>query len=109
MKNAGTATQTAAATPSLKPSPQEQLIQDDPPQPAAAAAAAAADAPAYIKDVTEYLVIQRRMIRGVQQPWLVWGTTQETTLDELDRRAAASAAPAAAEASGGGAGFGAKA
>ncbi len=30
------------------------------------------------KRMVEYLVLQRRFIKGVEGPWLVWGTVQET-------------------------------
>lgn len=29
-------------------------------------------------DVSEYLVLQRRMLRNEEGPWLIWGTTSET-------------------------------
>lgn len=35
------------------------------------------------KEVTEYLVLQRRMWRGVEEPWIVWGLAEETTLEKL--------------------------
>jgi hypothetical protein len=31
------------------------------------------------RDVTEYVVIQRRVLNGREYPWEVWGTTQETS------------------------------
>jgi len=36
-----------------------------------------------VKEVTEYLVLQRRMWRGVEEPWIVWGFAEETTLEKL--------------------------
>ena len=35
------------------------------------------------KDIGEYVVIQRRIMQGQEEPWLVWGTTQETSVDEV--------------------------
>ena len=35
------------------------------------------------KEVCEYLVLQRRLMNGKESPWLVWGTTNETTVDKL--------------------------
>ncbi len=31
------------------------------------------------RDVTEYVVIQRRVLNEREYPWEVWGTTQETS------------------------------
>ena len=31
----------------------------------------------------EYLVIQRRIWRGTESPWIVWGTTQESDLNTI--------------------------
>lgn len=36
------------------------------------------------KDVTEYIVIQRRMMHDKEEDWVVWGTTEETTIDMLE-------------------------
>ena len=36
------------------------------------------------KKVQEYLVLQRRIWKGKEQPWMVWGTTQESSLPESD-------------------------
>ncbi|KAL8742367.1 MAG: hypothetical protein Q9190_005137 [Brigantiaea leucoxantha] len=36
------------------------------------------------KKVQEYLVLQRRIWKGKEQPWMVWGTTQESPLPESD-------------------------
>ncbi|KAL8994919.1 MAG: hypothetical protein Q9169_005256 [Polycauliona sp. 2 TL-2023] len=30
------------------------------------------------KDVSEYLVLQRRQWKDVEEPWMIWGTTEET-------------------------------
>lgn len=30
------------------------------------------------KAVTEYLVLQRRVWKEVEEPWMIWGTTEET-------------------------------
>lgn len=35
------------------------------------------------KVVTEYLVLQRRMWKSVEEPWMVWGTTEETDPDSV--------------------------
>ena len=36
------------------------------------------------KEVTEYVVIQKRVLRGKQEPWKFWGTTEETTTENFD-------------------------
>lgn len=36
-----------------------------------------------IKDVKEYLVIQRRMLQGNEGPWVVWGTTGESDITDI--------------------------
>lgn len=36
------------------------------------------------KDTKEYLVIQRRLYKSVEQDWMVWGTMEETTLKMLE-------------------------
>lgn len=38
------------------------------------------------KEIKEYLVLQRRYYRGKQSPWFVWGTVDETSLEEVERR-----------------------
>ena len=35
------------------------------------------------KDVTEYVVIQRRMLNGKEGPWMVWGTTNESNVADI--------------------------
>ncbi|KAF1982839.1 hypothetical protein K402DRAFT_397172 [Aulographum hederae CBS 113979] len=35
------------------------------------------------KRVTEYLVIQRRMVQGVEDEWQVWGHARETLVEEI--------------------------
>ncbi|KAL9042391.1 MAG: hypothetical protein Q9180_000639 [Flavoplaca navasiana] len=35
------------------------------------------------KAVTEYLVLQRRMWKSVEEPWMIWGTTEETDPDSV--------------------------
>lgn len=30
------------------------------------------------RPVVEYLVVEKKVIAGVEQPWHVWGTTAET-------------------------------
>lgn len=37
------------------------------------------------KEVLEYFVVQRMMRKGVPGPWMIWGTTTETTLASLER------------------------
>lgn len=32
-----------------------------------------------VKDVVEYLVIQRRCLMGKEEPWMIWGTIEEST------------------------------
>ncbi|KAI9824376.1 MAG: hypothetical protein M1819_000882 [Sarea resinae] len=32
------------------------------------------------RNLVEYVVIQKRIIKGKDEPWMVWGTTEETTL-----------------------------
>ncbi len=36
------------------------------------------------KDTVEYLVIQKKLEKSVEQDWMVWGTTEETTLEMLE-------------------------
>lgn len=38
------------------------------------------------KEVTEYFVVQRMTRRGEVGDWKVWGTTEETTLEKLDKK-----------------------
>lgn len=35
------------------------------------------------KEVTEYVVIQRRMWNGKEEPWILWGLTEETPLEAV--------------------------
>ncbi|KAI9674987.1 MAG: hypothetical protein M1817_001393 [Caeruleum heppii] len=35
------------------------------------------------KDIKEYLVLQKRLWKGEESPWLVWGTTEETQVDDV--------------------------
>ena len=30
------------------------------------------------KALTEYLVMQKRIVQGKEEPWIVWGTTRES-------------------------------
>lgn len=30
------------------------------------------------KEVSEYLVLQRRVMKNQEGPWMIWGTTEET-------------------------------
>lgn len=36
------------------------------------------------RDVTEYVVIQRMLWEGKENDWMVWGTTEETTLEAIE-------------------------
>lgn len=38
---------------------------------------------AEVKQITEYVVIQRRMWKGTEEPWILWGTVQETALEDF--------------------------
>lgn len=38
------------------------------------------------KDILEYVVIQKRTIKGKEQDWQIWGTTEETTLEKVRRQ-----------------------
>lgn len=40
------------------------------------------------KDMVEYLVLQRRMFDGLEGPWKIWGTAQETEADDVLGRSA---------------------
>ena len=35
------------------------------------------------KKVTEYVVLQKRMIRGKEDPWKIWGMTEETKPEDF--------------------------
>jgi mitochondrial protein MBA1 len=35
------------------------------------------------KDVVEYVVMQRRMLRGNEEDWKVWGFTEPTTMESM--------------------------
>lgn len=35
------------------------------------------------KEIREYVVVQRRIWKGVEEPWVVWGTTEETNLSKI--------------------------
>jgi protein MBA1 len=35
------------------------------------------------RQTVEYLVIQKKLERGVEGEWMVWGTTEEMTLSKL--------------------------
>ena len=35
------------------------------------------------KEIREYVVVQRRLWKGVEGPWTVWGTTEETSLSKI--------------------------
>ena len=36
------------------------------------------------KDVREYLVIQKRLLKGSNEgPWKIWGTTDETDIQDI--------------------------
>lgn len=36
------------------------------------------------REVTEYIVIQQRLIRGKEEGWIIWGTTGETRVEEWE-------------------------
>lgn len=38
-----------------------------------------------IKDTTEYVVLQRRVMKSRPSQWMMWGTTEETTLPKLEK------------------------
>jgi protein MBA1 len=40
------------------------------------------------KEVVEYLVLQKRVIRGKEEDWKVWGFTQESTPEKIEEDAA---------------------
>lgn len=35
------------------------------------------------KDVKEYLVLQRRLLKDQEGPWKIWGTTDETDVTDI--------------------------
>lgn len=35
------------------------------------------------KECQEYVVIQKRLWKGKEEGWMVWGTVQETTMEEV--------------------------
>jgi protein MBA1 len=37
------------------------------------------------KDVVEYLVLQRRLLKGEEEPWKVWGFANATTLESIEK------------------------
>lgn len=37
------------------------------------------------KESVEYVVIQKKILKSKEGPWKIWGTTEETTLEKLDR------------------------
>lgn len=36
------------------------------------------------KEAVEYLVVQKMLLKGVEGPWKVWGTTEEMTMERLE-------------------------
>ena len=36
------------------------------------------------KEITEYIVVQKRVVRGEEEPWKFWGTTGETSLEYFE-------------------------
>ncbi|TVY87232.1 hypothetical protein LAWI1_G006009 [Lachnellula willkommii] len=38
-----------------------------------------------VKSVDEYVVIQKRVVGWKEEEWMVWGTTQETGIEEVER------------------------
>ena len=47
------------------------------------------------KKLIEYLVLQRMLIEGEEQPWMIWGTVQETPVDEALGKVGEARVPAA--------------
>jgi protein MBA1 len=47
------------------------------------------------KTVTEYVVVQRQLVRGVQEPWHIWGFAKEFDLKELKEPVVKVAVPSA--------------
>jgi len=37
------------------------------------------------KEVVEYVVVQKRLWLGKEHPWRIWGTTEETTIEALEK------------------------
>lgn len=37
------------------------------------------------KELLEFFVVQKSLRRGKEGPWMVWGTTEETTMDKIRR------------------------
>lgn len=37
------------------------------------------------KMMVEYLVLQRMMLKGKEQQWMIWGTTEETKVEDVLR------------------------
>lgn len=37
------------------------------------------------KEMDEYFVLQRRIWKEKEEPWMVWGTTQESNIDNVSR------------------------
>ena len=35
------------------------------------------------KEFVEYMVLQKMIIHGAEKPWKVWGTTQESQVEEV--------------------------
>lgn len=46
------------------------------------------------KSMVEYLVLQRMILEGKEQPWMVWGTTQESKVEDVLREESPVGAPA---------------
>ena len=42
-----------------------------------------------VKEVKEYIVIQKTLWQGVESEWMVWGTTEETTIEKVREAQAA--------------------
>ena len=40
---------------------------------------------AKVQDLTEYVVIQRTLLEGRWRPWQIWGTTRESTKEEVEK------------------------
>lgn len=39
----------------------------------------------HTKDMVEYIVMQRRMWKGKEEPWKVWGFVEKTTVESIER------------------------
>ena len=49
------------------------------------------------KKLEEYIVLQKMMLEGYEEPWMVWGTTQETKIEDVLGEKTAAESPAVAK------------